>query len=300
LTQAAHLRYILLHPLRRDLQPMIPTGKPKLLLLAISLMLWTASVLAPFGAAQELPDDAAAAPRAGQRIFASTCSSCHGLDGRGGERAPAIAGGSHAQNLSTEQISNIISEGKPGTGMPAFRSMSQEQIREVVRYLQFLQGKLSARAIPGDVARGREIFYGKGECSSCHTISGKGGFLGPDLSAYGSSLSAKEIVQAITSANRFVPAGFRRAIATTRDGERMEATVRNEDNFSLQLLTGDGRLHFFQKADLQKLEYLNQSLMPTNYGERLGQGELNDLVSYLMKDGSTAPPPPKPKRDPDE
>lgn len=169
--------------------------------------------------------------------------------------------------------------------MPAFHTLSERQIRAVVSYLRILQGKLGARALPGDPARGKAIFFGKGECSTCHTMSGEGGFLGPDLSAYGSALSAKAIGDEIVRPDRIEPAGYRSAVLTIRDGNRLEGVIRNEDNFSVQLQTKDGSFHFFQKSDLQTVEPLGRSLMPTDYRQRLSPGELNDLVSYLMNGG---------------
>ncbi len=72
---------------------------------------------------------------------------------------------------------------------------------------------------------------------------------------------------------------------TTRDGDRLEGIIRNEDNFSVQLQTKDGGFHFFEKSELRAVEPLGQSLMPTNYSQRFSPDELNDLVSYLMNGG---------------
>src|SRR5262245_38084493 len=45
---------------------------------------------------------------------------------------------------------------------------------------------LSAPQNPEDaVAAGDAVFFGKGNCSSCHEINGRGGIVGPDLSAAG-------------------------------------------------------------------------------------------------------------------
>jgi putative heme-binding domain-containing protein len=71
-------------------------------------------------------------------------------------------------------------------------------------------------------------------------------------------------------------------VLTTRGGDRLEGVIRNEDNFSVQLQTKDGGYHFFEKSELQSEQPLSQSLMPTNYRQRLTPDELNDLVSYLM------------------
>ena len=166
--------------------------------------------------------------------------------------------------------------------MPAFHTLSARQISLLVGYVRILQGKLDARTPLGDGTRGKGIFFGKGECSSCHMLSGEGGFLGPDLSAYGSSTSAKAIRDEIIRPDRIEAAGYRSAAIATRDGDRMEGVIRNEDNFTLQLQTKDGSFHFFQKTELQSVEPLGHSAMPTDYGQRLTPTELNDLVSYIM------------------
>jgi putative heme-binding domain-containing protein len=170
--------------------------------------------------------------------------------------------------------------------MPAFHSLGERQTRAIVGYIRILQGQLQARTPPGNAARGKEVFFGKGECSGCHSMSGEGGFLGRDLSTYGSDLSAKVIRDEIVKPDRIEPLGYRSAALVSHDGNRVEGVIRNEDNFSVQLQTRDGGFHFFQKSDLKTVEHFKQSLMPTNYGERLSTTELDDLVSFLMNPGS--------------
>ena len=228
------------------------------------------------------------ASHAGEKTFASTCAGCHGLDGQGGEHAPNIVKNPRVQHLSDAQVSAIISNGISGTGMPAFHSLTDAKIREIVSYLRALQGKDGTHVLLGDAKRGKEIFFGKGECSSCHAMRGAGGFLGPDLSSYGTGTSAQAVLDAIVNRNRIVPAGYRQAVVTTRDGNKFEGVVRNEDNFSLQLQTKDGEFHFFQKSDLQNVDRSDQSAMPANYRERLSSTELDDLVNYLMNAGKAA------------
>lgn len=224
----------------------------------------------------------------GQRPYNSNCAGCHGLDGRGSDKGPNIAASVNVRHLSDARVSSIISEGIPGTGMPAFHSLGERQTRAIVGYIRILQGRLEARTLPGNATRGKEVFFGKGECSLCHSMSGEGGFLGRDLSTYGSDLPAKVIRDEIVKPNRIEPPGYRSAALVTHDGNRLEGVIRNEDNFSVQLQTRDGGFHFFQKSDLQAVEHLGRSLMPTNYGERLSTSELNDLVSFLMNPGSAS------------
>lgn len=234
-------------------------------------------------------DDFKAVPPPGKRIYDTTCAGCHGLDGRGSERAPSIAAGAKVERLSDTQLAGIVSNGIPGTGMPAFHSLTAAQVHSLVSYLRVLQGKNDASSIPGDAARGRQIFFGKGECSTCHTVNGEGGFLGPDLSGHGTSTPAAAVRQQILNADRIVPPGYRAASAITSGGLRVDGVIRNEDNFSVQLLDKDGNFHFFQKSDLQKLEYNAQPLMPTDYAKRLSSSEVDDLVNYLIHPASPGP-----------
>jgi cytochrome c oxidase cbb3-type subunit 3 len=219
----------------------------------------------------------------GKQTFASTCANCHGLDGRGGERAPNIAENAKVQRLSDAQIAHIVENGVPGTGMPAFHSLETTDVKAVVTYLRTLQGTKQMVKLPGDPVRGEAIFSGKAGCSSCHMIAGKGGFIASDLSAYARTHTAEQIQSAITTP---APANDRQArlvTATIHGGEKVVGRIRNEDNFSLQLQTLDGVFYFVTKSQLESLQYNSQTLMPSDYSSTLSPIELNDVISYLMK-----------------
>jgi cytochrome c oxidase cbb3-type subunit III len=219
-------------------------------------------------------------PSVGQRIFTSRCASCHGLDGRGGERAPDISSNPQVQRLSDLRLRRIVADGRPDFGMPAFRLIGPSEIKRVVEYLRTLQGAGEAATIRGDPEEGRLLFFGKGGCSSCHRVRGEGAFFGPDLSTYANGLPAKEVRRGITNPDLSSSHG-QLVVVRTRSGERVTGAIRNEDNFSLQLQTTDGIFHFVMKADLESLEHQPQAAMPTDYGERLNPQQLDNLVSYL-------------------
>jgi cytochrome c oxidase cbb3-type subunit 3 len=219
----------------------------------------------------------------GKQTFASTCAHCHGLDGRGSERAPNIAENPKVQRLSDAQIAHIIENGIPGTGMPAFHTLETSDVKAVVAHLRTLQGTRQTVKLPGDPARGEKVFFGKAGCSGCHMVAGKGGFIASDLSTYARTHDAEQIREAITKPAPSRDRQARLVTATIRGGEKMVGRIRNEDNFSLQLQTLDGTFHFVTKSDLEGLEYNSQPLMPSDYSSTLNADELNDVVSYLMK-----------------
>ena len=218
----------------------------------------------------------------GRKTFESVCATCHGLDGRGGERGPNITTRAEVQQLSDEETLHVLQTGIPMAGMPAFGALGAPKINAVLAYLRVLQGEGKASPILGDVKRGKLLFFGKARCANCHMIGGLGGFIGADLSSYGSNGSAKEIRTAITDPNQDLDPRERAVLVTTREGRQFTGIARNEDNFSLQLQTLDGTFHLLPKTDLAHFEYLPKSLMPSDYGSVLSATELDDLVSYLV------------------
>ena len=258
-----------------------PWSKFVLLLAA----LWAASCFAAWPQTPRQPSSKNIKPAAmpGKQRFASTCAHCHGLDGRGGERAPNIAENPRVQHLSDEQISRIIQHGIPGTSMPAFHSLQTADVQALVTYLRTLQGTRQTLKLTGDPVRGETLFFNKAGCSSCHMIAGKGGFIASDLTVYARTHTAEQIRSAITDPAPVADPQARLVTATTRGGAKVVGRIRNEDNFSLQLQTLEGTFHFVTKSDLEGLEYNSQPLMPSNYSSTLDSGELNDVVSYLIK-----------------
>lgn len=218
----------------------------------------------------------------GKQTFSSACAQCHGLDGKGSERAPNIVDRTNVQRLSDAQIFHIIENGVPGTGMPAFHSLQNSQIRALVFYLRTLQGKNKTVALPGTPEQGKTLFFGKAGCSQCHMVMGEGGFIASDLSEYARIHDITQIRSAIVD-----PASLARQVhvvtVTLHGGEKYMGRVRDEDNFSLQLQMLDGTFYFLSKSDIDKTQLDSQPLMPSDYGSRLNLHELNDLISYLMK-----------------
>jgi cytochrome c oxidase cbb3-type subunit III len=280
----------------------------KAMTLAAICMLWCLASLqaqseAKSGEAPGVAPPASAA--AGRRVFASTCAGCHGLDARGGERAPDILAMEEVQRMSEVQVSQIVREGTRSKTMPAFgNTLDAAQIHDVAIYLRsLLQSHLEPAAVPGDAAAGKTLFFGKAGCADCHMVVGAGGFLGEDLTSYAESRSISEIRDAVTDPGNNSQHRQKVVSVVTRGGEHFTGIVRNEDNFSLQLQTPDGAFHLLVKSELEQTEYQKQPLMPADYSQRLSAGELNDLISFLMRtaaaNGNTQPHG-RNRKDPDE
>lgn len=228
---------------------------------------------------------------AGAQQFARNCAGCHGADGRGGDKAPAIATLPSVIERSDAELIKIVHDGT-SAGMPPFAQLGDANIIAVVNYLRTLQGKTStnsAAVITGDANVGSTLYFGKAECSSCHMIKGKGGFIASDLTTYGQSHSADAIIKSIVTPDVPLLIASRVVEVRTKAGQEMTGVLRFEDNFNLELQTQDGRYHFLDRNALADIRYTDHSLMPHNYGTRLTPTELNDIASYLILTGKSAP-----------
>jgi len=73
----------------------------------------------------------------GADLYASSCSTCHGPDGQGTRRAPALNVKSFLTDTLDAAIEQIITLGVPGTAMPAWGDrMTEAQIQAIVGYIR--------------------------------------------------------------------------------------------------------------------------------------------------------------------
>jgi mono/diheme cytochrome c family protein len=93
---------------------------------------------------QTPPSYAAQTPGDSQRganAYRTYCSSCHGVDGRGGSKASSIIDGSYLALVSDQQLRTVVIAGRPELGAPDWRGdvegrpMSAQDISDVAAWL---------------------------------------------------------------------------------------------------------------------------------------------------------------------
>jgi cytochrome c oxidase cbb3-type subunit III len=229
--------------------------------------------------------------REGASLFRANCSPCHGLNATGGGRGPDLSANRWAHGSSDADIFRTISQGVPGTEMPA-NGFEDSEIWAIVAYLRSLSPP--RRSGSGDRIKGEQIFSGSGGCSQCHMVKGHGGVLGPDLSRVGASRSTAYLIDSIREPNKDLSDGmldpnnhwglplvYDTVTVVTANGRRIIGVAKNEDTFSVQLLDTDQNLQFFLKKDLKQVIHKRESLMPAYSQEILSPVALQDLVAYL-------------------
>ena len=133
---------------------------------------------------------------------------------------------------------------------------------------------------PGDAARGQAIFEGKGGCLACHRVADEGSLMGPDLSTIATDRTVEQLRKALLDPAPAVEPGNQLYRVVASDGTIVTGRILNQDRFSLQLLTREGRLRSFQKSNLRTYGFIKTAAMPS-YRDRLTAEEQIDLVAFL-------------------
>ncbi len=228
------------------------------------------------------PDRAAAAK--GDPVYKQNCGTCHGPTGRGSQGPSLVRSVIVLHDEKGNEIGPVIKNGRPQAGMPAFPSLSKDDLSNIAEYLH-LQVELAANRgtynstygdlrsqTTGDPKRGEAFFNGAGGCNSCHSVTG-------DLAKIGSRFQQAAVMQA-----RFLwPAaqGPAKARITTPSGQTVTATIRTIDDFDVSFYDAAGQYQSYSrgqvKVEMEDKLAGHRALLP-----RYTDANIHDLASYLV------------------
>jgi cytochrome c oxidase cbb3-type subunit 3/ubiquinol-cytochrome c reductase cytochrome c subunit len=126
-----------------------------------------------------------------KKLFGQNCAGCHGTEGRQGA-VRALNDPLYLSLVKPEQMQQVISNGVPGTPMPAFLiqqggTLTDKQIAALIDGIRSQWGRADdfknvtlppyslkdAGAMPGDQSRGAAAY--QKYCIQCHGAEGRGG-----------------------------------------------------------------------------------------------------------------------------
>ena len=132
----------------------------------------------------------------GRKAYEARCVGCHGSDGSGGGHGPGFVEIRRPRASSKPAMRDLIRGGIPGTAMPA-STITDAELDALVDYVEVLRAPAADHPAAGDATAGERFFTGRGNCSNCHMVRGKGGILGPDLSDLARERRIAQIEQAL-------------------------------------------------------------------------------------------------------
>jgi putative heme-binding domain-containing protein len=135
-------------------------------------------------------------------------------------------------------------------------------------------------AMKGDAKKGKELFHGRAACFSCHTAEGKGGQIGPDMSAIGAKFGKEVLLDAMINPSSATAFGYEATSVQKTDGTTVAGfVVADGDPVVIKDLAGNQ--HAIDKANIKSRELLTQSIMPSVKNLGLSPQDLADVTAYL-------------------
>jgi putative heme-binding domain-containing protein len=111
-------------------------------------------------------------------------------------------------------------------------------------------------------------------------VAGRGGRLGPDLTRIGARRSPASLKESVINPSASISDGYLGIQIVPRRGPTIFGTVKNEDDFTIQIFDTTENFRSFRKADLAQVKILDRSLMPR---PALTPTEVDDIVAYLSR-----------------
>ncbi|HLH04053.1 MAG TPA: c-type cytochrome [Bryobacteraceae bacterium] len=232
--------------------------------------------------------DQAAVDR-GRKIFVPTCGFCHGNDAHGKSGPDLVRSTLVLHDNKGDTIGPVIHNGRPDRGMPAFPSLTTDQIADVSTFLHSRAADVTNRfayqigdVVTGDARKGAEFFKGEGHCASCHSTSG-------DLAHIATKYQAVELQRRMLyPAPNLIDMFLGKAVKTapikvtvhTASGEEVSGTLDHIDEFTVSLHDAAGWYRSFSretaKVDVQDPRAAHEALLP-----KYTDDDMHNLLAYL-------------------
>jgi mono/diheme cytochrome c family protein len=175
------------------------------------------------------------------------CFTCHAINGRGGDMAPDLTW--EGSSVQRQWLQAFLKN--PGTLRPALIrrmprfNLSDSEVTELTDYImtvyqtpRFDRDSMPASGYPpAQVEQGKQLFYSKYACQSCHIIDTKvdKGYIGPTLTQVGSRLNAAWIYHWLKNPQSMRP-------GTTEPNRNMNDEDARALTAFLMTLKGSGKL----------------------------------------------------------
>jgi cytochrome c oxidase cbb3-type subunit III len=244
--------------------PVVPT--------ALALLVLTA-----FSALAQVRSDLTTVQR-GRELFSANCGFCHGPQAMGTEQAPPLARNRlTTQDQNGEVFEPIIKAGRPLQGMPAFPSLSHEQVVDIASFLHARAREIRGPRVPeekllvGDARAGEVYFNGAGNCSTCHSSTG-------DLKGVGSKYSPLVLVTTFLTP-RPQPIQVK---AVLPSGATLTGVLKYADEFVVSFTDSSGEYQSFSRSALKSVSIKDPLAIHKKQLAMYSDDDIHNLLAYLV------------------
>lgn len=224
------------------------------------------------------PDPVAA--ERGAKLYAPNCAFCHGDKANGAGGPDLVRSALVLHDEKGELIGPVLLQGRTDKGMPAFSSLTPEQIQDIAQFLH-MRVELTANRgtyrmlniVTGDAKRGEQFFNGAGGCAGCHSPTG-------DLAHVATRFPPEQLQ------NRYLwPAGrggVRRVTVSLPSGEKISGTVKRLDDFVVEFYDASGAYHSYPREGALKVDVEDRLGAHRELLDKYTDANIHDLTAYLV------------------
>ena len=136
----------------------------------------------------------------------------------------------------------------------------------------------------GDAAAGRRTFFHTNSvgCFKCHTVGGRGGQVGPDLTVIARTMDRQKLAESILEPSKEISPQFTTWAVETTNGKVLTGMLLGEEvNGDLRLGDNTGKVFFVPFNEIETRQPMKTSTMPDKLHEQLTPTEFRDLIAYL-------------------
>jgi putative membrane-bound dehydrogenase-like protein len=149
---------------------------------------------------------------------------------------------------------------------------------EQKKHLTDLQSLLNG----GDADKGRVVFFGaRTVCSTCHTVNGQGGRVGPELSKIGSIRAPTDLLESVVYPSATIVRGYETYIVQTKEGRAFAGLLARETADAVYLKTAERMEIRVPRSAVESIAPGRQSIMPQGLEAKMNRDEMRDLIAYL-------------------
>ena len=162
----------------------------------------------------------------------------------------------------------------------------RRQVRELfgaetsTKLSHVLQEYSAALHLEGDVDAGRVVFSSR--CATCHRVAGVGSQVGPDI-ADTYDKTKEQILASILDPNQAIDGSYVAYTVVTVTGKTYVGVLAAETEDAVELLVEEGRTIVVPREDVQLMEPLQRSLMPSGFERTIDHQQMADLIAFLKR-----------------
>lgn len=224
------------------------------------------------------PDKAAAAR--GAPLFQQNCAFCHGQNAHGATAPSLITSDEVLSDDHGERLAPFLKTGRPDKGMPAFATMSDDQLKEIAEYLHLQVEDVANRGtyhvlniLVGDASNGQT--YVTAHCMKCHT-AGTFAHIGSSF-RFPEQLQRGWIWPSRSENNKLAVT----AIVKQPSGATVTGRVTQSSDFRITLVDSAGQTHVIDRGPGVEVK-MNDPLAPhQEIVQTLTNNDMHDITAYL-------------------